>query len=231
MNILQGLARAFCGHEDYEELKEKVEGLSKEIAGKDIKLSSQKVLIAGLTDGSRELNKIIRQRDEQLATQTSRIETLEEQLRPIAPPQIFGELNSSELRELLLEAFPNLNFNNVELADRRWKLTTVAEMNRALAKDDTDMMTWRKDWPDCDDFTRRLLGNLTVKGWWSILKGDIWVDWKENGKQYGHSVAITALYDNEVDLNKGIYLIEGQTDALELASEMFDDISVKLIKI
>ena len=91
------------------------------------------------------------------------------------------------------------------------------------------MITWHEDAPDCDDFTRRLLGNLTIPGWWSLPKGDIWVEWSdEHGNIHGHSILITVLQQDD-SLN--VYLIEPQTDAIELAPEMFEDFRVRLIKI
>lgn len=150
---------------------------------------------------------------------------LEEQLKPIPPPLIVGEITSAELEAKIREIFPDAEI--VKTADRHYKLTTVAEMNRFLARDDTDMIEWKKNAPDCDDFTRRLLGNLTIPGWWSLLKGDCWVF----GEGWGHSIMITLLYENEDGAEPRIYFIEGQTDVIELAPEMFKDISVGLIKI
>ena len=113
----------------------------------------------------------------------TRVLELEAQLAPVPPPLIVGGINSAELMALLLETFPQLEYDlspeKIDLADRKYKLTTVAEMNRFLAKDDTDKIKWGEA-PDCDDFTRRLLGNLTIPGWWSLAKGDIWIygeDW------------------------------------------------------
>ena len=74
----------------------------------------------------------------------------------------------------------------------------MAENNIPFREDDTDKMRWQTDAPDCDDFTRRLLGNLTVLGWWSLPKGDIWVEWDDaQGRTHGHSIIVTVLYEKE----------------------------------
>ena len=150
---------------------------------------------------------------------------LKEQLRPIPPPNIVGEISAAEVEAKIREIFPNVE--TFKIADRKYKLTTVEEMNRFLARDDTDKITWVREWPDCDDFTRRLLGNMTVPGWWSLAKGDCWI----YGEDWGHSIVITLLYEGEQDTEPRVYFIEGQSDAMELAPEMFEDISVGLIKI
>lgn len=148
---------------------------------------------------------------------------------PPTPPLIVAEVTSSQLEARLWEIFPQAERLYIAqyFADRHYKLTTVAEMNRFLAKDDTDKIKWEEDAPDCDDFTRRLLGNLTIPGWWSLPKGDVWV----YGDNWAHSILITALCKSKEDTSWNIYFIEGQTDAVELAPEMFEGIRVGLIKI
>jgi len=159
----------------------------------------------------------------------ARIAELEEQFQPIPPPLFVAEVTASSIETRLWEIFPQAERLCIAqyFADRHYKLTTVAEMNRFLARDDTDLITWKKEAPDCNDFTRWLLGNLTIPGWWSLLKGDVWI----YGDNWGHSILITALCKSEEDISWDIYFIEGQTDALELAPEMFEGIKVGLIKI
>ena len=100
-------------------------------------------------------------------------------------------------------------------------------MRRFLNYDLTNiLMKWAEHWPDCDDFTRRLLGQLTVPGWWSIPKGDCWFyKWNEDKTDYlyGHSELIVIEYDDETDRNLCLDLIEGQLDIIELARDIFED--------
>ena len=176
----------------------------------------------------RQENEALRQRITELEEQ---IAVLEQRLAPPAPPKIVGEIDHSRLIQLLVSTLPGLKYDEIDIADRRYKLTTVAEMNRFLAKDDTDKMRWQTDAPDCDDFTRRLLGNLTVPGWWSLPKGDIWVEWDDaQGRTHGHSIIVTVLYEKEEDPEPNVYLIEGQTDAIELGPDMFEDFRTRLVK-
>lgn len=155
------------------------------------------------------------------------IKELEAQLEPIPPPKVVGRITKNKLRGLIAEVFPQLSLEDVFIGRSEYDLITVAEMERFLARDGTDRMEYGEDFPKCIDFTRRLLGNMTIPGWWSIPKGDIWI----YTPTWGHSVVIAALCDNESDLNKGIYLIEGQNDVIETAPEMFEDFKVRLIKI
>ena len=159
------------------------------------------------------------------------IRELEAELKPTAPPKVVGQVTYRHLRALIEETFPQLQYqwqwDDIRLADRLWDLTTVAEMRRFLARDDTDEMVWTKHAPDCDDFTRRLLGNLTIKGWWSLAKGDIWI----GGDDWGHSIMITVLCQSQEDITPLLMVIEGQSDVLGTATEMFEDFKVRLIKI
>ena len=91
-------------------------------------------------------------------------------------------------------------------------------------------MVWRPQAPDCDDFTRRLRGNLVIPGWWDIPAGDIWVQWVDDeGKEHGHSVMIIVVVNE--DMTPTVYLVEGQDDVIETAEEMFEDFEVTLLKI
>ena len=147
--------------------------------------------------------------------------------KDIPPPTIYGQITSAKIKGLILTAFPQLknSLDDVFVGRKIYDMTTVAEVKRFLKADGTDRMEYGEDFPKCVDYTRRILGNMTIPGWWSLPKGDIWV--KING---GHSVVVMALYDNERDLKKGLYAIEGQNDVIELASEMFEDTEVIVTK-
>lgn len=167
----------------------------------------------------------------ELVNARRRIRELEAKLKPTAPPKVVGQITYRQLRTLIEETFPQLQYqwqwDDIRLADRIWDLTTVAEMKRFLARDDTDKIVWVKHAPDCDDFTRRLLGNLTIPGWWSILKGDFWI----GGEDWGHSIMITMLCESEDDVTPLLMVVEPQSDVLGTAVEMFEDFTVRLIKI
>jgi len=153
---------------------------------------------------------------------------LRQQLVPPAPAKVLGQITGTQLYALIQESFPQMDLRDVDLADSEYDYTTFAEMARFLEHDQTDKIEWMKHSPDCDDFTRRLLGNLTVPGWYKIVKGDIWIEYDSGG---GHSILITVLCDSEDDITPKLYMVEGQTDVVELATEMFEAFSVRLIKI
>ena len=160
----------------------------------------------------------------------SRVSELEERLRPIPPPEIIAEIDAQNMYALLRQTFPNLSYSDIDLADRTWKLTTLQEFERFIAADNTDEMVWRPQAPDCDDFTRRLRGNLVIPGWWDIPAGDIWVQWVDDeGKEHGHSVMIIVVVNE--DMTPTVYLVEGQDDVIETAEDMFEDFEVTLLKI
>jgi len=157
------------------------------------------------------------------------ISRLSDRLRPIPPPEIIAEIDAQNMYLLLKKTFPNLAYADMDLADRTWGLTTPGELERFIAADNTDEMIWRTQAPDCDDFTRRLRGNLVIPGWWSIPAGDIWVQWEDTDGVHGHSVMITVLVDEA--MVPTVYLVEGQDDVIETAEEMFEDFAITLLKI
>ncbi len=136
-----------------------------------------------------------------------------------APPSQTERITKQEAEQLLRAACGNCG---IFLADPYYDITTVTEMRRFIWEDAVYNMQYVAHILDCDDFTRRLKGDLVCEGWSAQIPLDIWFNRPGIG---GHSEFLTILLnDEDGSMDKTVYLIEGQldsADAFELAEEMF----------
>lgn len=148
--------------------------------------------------------------------------------KSIAPPSEQYDMSNTELEALLREVCGNIL---IYLGDIEYKITTLSEMKRFVEEAGVYEMEWKAEAPDCDDFTRKLKGELVCPGWWWQPALDVW--FIQSGPfGGGHSEFLTPLVDDE-DEEKPIrlYLIEPQEQELfELADEVFEENRPWLIK-
>lgn len=145
-----------------------------------------------------------------------------QELQPPKPPKMQTELS----REQLVEAIKTEVGKDVLilLPDTKFKITTKKEMQRFLKHCKAYKMQWQKEAPDCDDFTRKIKGEMVCEGWWWQPALDCWFN-----LDGGHSEFLTMLFNEEGI--KRLYLIEGQAmDLFELASEVFEEHDVWVVK-
>ena len=90
------------------------------------------------------------------------------------------------------------------MSDEEYGLTSIEEMSAFLKEDCTNEYVYGNSY-DCDDFSYRLMGNLSVPGACKLAVGIIWVI-KENGECH----ALNCFIDDMCEA----YMIEPQTDAI-----------------
>ena len=145
-----------------------------------------------------------------------------------APPNRTEQITKQEARDILTAACGNCE---IYLADNHYTITTISEMKRFIWEDAVYTMQYIAETQDCDDFTRKLKGDLVCKGWSSQVPLDVWFTHPTIG---AHSEFLTILLnDEDGSMDKTVYLIEGQlsgADAFELAEEMFEGNKPRVIK-
>jgi len=119
----------------------------------------------------------------------------------ITKPVNTKSLTGGELYSLLYSEF---ECHVIELSDREYKIAPFSEYVRFLKYDDTDELIYTSEFFDCDDFSVRLHGNITIPHWSALAFGELWVK-KPTG---GHAVNI--FVDDEME----IWIVEPQTDKI-----------------
>jgi len=118
-------------------------------------------------------------------------------------------VDSNTLEKLLKDALGN--DCHLFLVDWKYKIPTYESMWEFLRRDKTDLYKYIPEWLDCDDFSFRLMGQFSIPGWSDIA--------------FGIATSRSHAYNIVVANNEGlkVYLIEPQTDKMQLAKEMRGD--------
>jgi len=115
----------------------------------------------------------------------------------IAPPRITDYIGWDELRSLLKGACKE---PTIYLSDTSYALISKSEMLRFLKEDLVDLAKYTPEYYDCDDFSFRLHGALSLPVWGGIAFGIAW--------------SATHAYNIFVDDERKVWIIEPQTDQL-----------------
>jgi hypothetical protein len=107
------------------------------------------------------------------------------------------EIAGNELREVLRTALGSEG--DIYLADHNFWLCELEDIERFLDWDETSHHNYAAEEYDCDDFAKRLWGQLAIPGWSHFAFGLVWTD--------VHAMNIL------VDTNRDVWFIEPQTDA------------------
>lgn len=122
----------------------------------------------------------------------------------ITPPVDTDDISMGELWNVLNGSIdPNNQTKNILLADEKYKVAPISEYQRFVAWDDTDKIKYVSEYYDCDDFSFRLFGNITIPKWSDLAFGILWVLLPSGN---GHAINIC------VDSNWGVWGIEPQDD-------------------
>ena len=89
------------------------------------------------------------------------------------------------------------------LSDSYYETTTKDKLQKFLKLDNTDQYEYKKEIFDCDDFSYRLVGNLSIPGWASLPFGILWT-YLPNGS--GHALNIF------IDTDSEVWIVEPQND-------------------
>ncbi len=109
-----------------------------------------------------------------------------------------------DLRKLLIKqckpVFPPF------LTDRYYRLVPTEELRAFLVIDETDKNTFIPEAYDCDNFARRLWGNLSIPGWADRTIGLTW--------SLGHEFILF------VDLDREVRIVESITDEMHCFADI-----------
>lgn len=119
----------------------------------------------------------------------------------IQPPKIKNDLDHSEALTILKSELGTKC--KIYLSDMLYKTTSKEEIERFLAEDDTNYYKYVSEFFDCDDFSYRLHGQLSVPGWSDLAFGIFWTGLPNGG---GH--ALNIFIDNE----DKVWIVEPQND-------------------
>ena len=115
-------------------------------------------------------------------------------------PQYLEHIGFTEIYTILQAEYPD---TPIYIGDRDYKTIPLAELKKYLRHDDTDRHSYVDEYYDCDDFSFRLMGNLSNSSWGSLPFGIIWVQTETGG---AHAVNVF------IDNNREIWIVEPADD-------------------
>ncbi len=122
-------------------------------------------------------------------------------------PRIKGKkkpVDWTEIQKLLKEAFGEKC--TLFLVDGKYRIPTLASFKKFLKEDKTDLYKYVPEEMDCDDFSFRLMGQVSYPGWSDIA--------------FGIAISQTHAYNCIVAEDAGqnkVFLVEPQSDRIFLA--------------
>lgn len=115
-------------------------------------------------------------------------------------PQYLEDIGFTEIYTILKAAYPECP---IYIGDREYKTTSVIELKRFLRDDLTDIEKYVDEYFDCEDFSFRLMGNLSNPAWGSLPFGIMWTQRENDG---AHAVNLF------IDNNREVWIVEPQND-------------------
>ena len=114
----------------------------------------------------------------------------------IPAPKISFFASHEEVQNILRMAVDAKLF----LSDEKYGLCSIKEIQKFLDVDSTNKQHYRHILYDCDDFSYRLIGALSVPGWSALAVGIAWSD--------------VHAFNLFIDDRKQLYIIEPQEDKI-----------------
>ena len=93
---------------------------------------------------------------------------------PMPVPTTYKAVDGSYIFNILNEKLPSAP--HIYLSDNYYELCSKADYQAFLAWDKTNEYVYAKEVYDCDDFTYRLTGQLSIPEWSQIADGTIWTE-------------------------------------------------------
>jgi len=132
----------------------------------------------------------------------------------VPAPKTGKELTNLEVRAIIKEKLRITDNTRINLFDGRYYAISLEDLKLFLTFDFSDMVKYKKEIFDCDDFAYLLLGrqrlwhaklNLNLASTFGMVIGDIRTS-EESQKPRGHAMNFIITPDKE------LYLVEPQTD-------------------
>jgi len=129
-------------------------------------------------------------------------------LKTVAKKLKREKIGSDELEKILRDAFGKEA--SIYLVDYDYHLVDIDEMEKFLAEDKTDLAEYVPEYHDCDDFSFRLMGQVSIPGWSDLAFGIVFALIPGGG----HAINCFVTNYNRV------YMMEPQNDEIfELPSD------------
>jgi len=136
-----------------------------------------------------------------------------EELEPVLePPKSTLRIKHDELKALLRGAAP---FAGLYLSDKEYLLCDNDDITRFLLADETNRLEYVPEKLDCDDFSYRLMGQLSIPQWSDLSFGIIWTK--------GHALNCLVTESRE------LLLVEPQTDEISVLSDQYTPEDIRVI--
>jgi len=120
----------------------------------------------------------------------------------ISPPKGLEKISKEEVFSIVNAEFPK---GTKFISDANYKTISKEEMMRFLKEDITDKYLYVSEYYDCDDFSFKLMGEVSNPDWGCLPFGIIWV--KEPVDTY-HALNCF------IDKNREMWIIEPQNDRI-----------------
>ncbi len=117
--------------------------------------------------------------------------------------------------DIIRARFPDCKLFISDMND--YKLVSDEDMAWFLAQDQTNKMGYVPEVRDCDDFSYRLMGQVSVPGWSDLAFGIVWTD--------AHALNCVILETKE------FFFIEPQTDELQKELKSWQGTNIRFIMI
>lgn len=127
------------------------------------------------------------------------------QLNLPPPPVVTGKVTGLEIVEVFLTL--GVESGKIYLSDSEKDLTVMSELEGFLRRNKLNEVPYVAEKYDCDDFTNRLLGDISIPGWASIPFGKAWGVLAKG--LHAYNVFIVKVNNDLV-----AYYVEPQTDAI-----------------
>lgn len=113
-------------------------------------------------------------------------------------------LDVDSVEKLLRDAFGERCI--LFLVDQKYRIPTLESFRKFLQEDKTNLYKYVGEWFDCDDFSFRLMGQISIPGWSDIT--------------FGIATSMFHAYNcliAEEDHEAKVFLVEPQTDEILVA--------------
>lgn len=142
-----------------------------------------------------------------------RVAELEKQLSPPLPSATRKQVDGNYIFNILNAVTPSAT--HIYISDNQYWLCSKVDIDTFLSLDATNKTPYVAEEHDCDDFSYRLMGQLSIPGWSGIAFGIVWTNLH----------ALNCLISEEGKF----YFIEPQNDKLQESLESWQGTEILFI--
>ncbi len=95
-------------------------------------------------------------------------------IKPSIKPSVREKVDGNYIFGILNAVIPSAT--HIYISDSEYWLCSEKDIETFLAQDDTNKMGYISEERDCDDFSYRLMGQLSIPDWSGIAFGIVWTD-------------------------------------------------------